>query len=45
MVKKRINLTVEEDIVNQAKELGINMSSFLDIKLREFIALTRGNDD
>jgi len=41
MVKKKVTLTVEEHVVEQAKELGINMSSFLDIRLREFIALTQ----
>ena len=39
MTKKRLNLTIDEDLVNKAREYGINISSFLEIKLREYIAM------
>ena len=39
MTKKRLNLTINEDLVNKAREYGINLSSFLEIKLREYIAM------
>ena len=42
MPKKRINLTVDEDLFREAKEKGINISSFLEIKLREYLALIEG---
>jgi len=45
MPKKRISLTVEGDVVKQAKELGINMSAFLEIRLREYIAMIEGKHD
>ncbi len=40
MVKKKLTLSVNEDIINQAKELEINLSAFLEIRLSDYI---RGN--
>ena len=39
MAKKRLNLTVDENLLNEARQHGINLSSFLEIKLREYLAL------
>ena len=42
MSKKRINLTIDEDLLNEARQHGINLSSFLEMKLREYLALIKG---
>ena len=39
MKKKPLNLLVNEDLVKKAREHGINLSAFLDIELRRYLAL------
>ena len=41
MVKKKLTLTVEEKVIKEAKKYGINLSSFLEIRLQEYLALIR----
>ena len=45
MVKKRLNLLVNEDLIKKAREYGINLSAFLEIKLREYLALIDKNSE
>ncbi len=42
MSKIRTCITIEEEVFNKAKAKGINISSFVDIELRRFLALTEG---
>ncbi len=44
---KKTNLTlyVDKNLVKEAKELGINLSAFLEIKLREYLALVKSRED
>ena len=37
MVKKKLTLSVDEDIINQAKQAEINLSSFLEIRLSDYL--------
>ena len=39
MAKKKLTLSVDGEIIEKAKELKVNFSSFLEIKLLEYIAL------
>ena len=39
MKKKALNLLVSEDLVKRAREQGINLSAFLEIRLQEYLAL------
>lgn len=41
MGKKKLTLTVEEKVIKEAKRYGINLSSFLEIRLQEYLALIR----
>ena len=42
MKKKPLNLLINEDLVKRAREQGINLSAFLEIKLQEHLALIEG---
>jgi len=42
MKKIRTNVTLNEDVFKKAKKYNIIISSFLEIKLREYIALIEG---
>ena len=42
MKKKPLNLSVNEELVKRARKYGINLSSFLEIKLQEHLALIEG---
>ena len=42
MKKKPLNLLVSEDLINRARERGINLSAFFEIKLEEHLALIHG---
>ena len=42
MEKVRTNVTLNEDVFKKAKKYNIIISSFLEIKLREYIALIEG---
>ena len=37
MVKKKLTLSINKDILDQAKEQGINLSSFLEIRLSDYL--------
>ncbi len=37
MVKKAIKLSVDEDLITEARKIGLNISAFLENKLREFL--------
>ena len=39
MAKRRLNLTINEELLKKARKYDINISSFLEIKLREYIAM------
>ncbi len=36
MAKKAIKLSVDEELITQAREIGLNISAFLENRLREF---------
>ncbi len=38
MVKNKLTLSVDSEIVKQAKEFNINISTFLEVKLVEYLA-------
>jgi post-segregation antitoxin (ccd killing protein) len=38
MVKHKLTLSVDSEIVKQAKEFNINISTFLEVKLVEYLA-------
>jgi hypothetical protein len=42
MTKRKLTLSVDKIIIKEAKKLDINLSSFLEIRLREYIAITKG---
>lgn len=42
MAKYKLTLSVNEDVVKRAREHGINISAFLEIKLEEYLALIHG---
>ena len=42
MPKHKLTLSVNEDLVKRAREHGINISAFLEIKLQEHLALIHG---
>jgi len=44
MNKKALNLSVDENLVNKARSHQINLSSFFEVKLREYLALIKGNN-
>jgi len=37
MVKKKLTLSVDEEIIHQAKQQGINLSAFLEIRLTDYL--------
>jgi post-segregation antitoxin (ccd killing protein) len=37
MVKQKLTLSIDKDIINQAKKKGINLSSFLEIRLTDYL--------
>ena len=37
MVKKKLTLSIDEDILNNAKASGVNLSSFLEIRLTDYL--------
>ena len=42
MSKKKLTLLINEDLKKRAKNYGINLSAFLEIKLEEHLALLHG---
>ena len=42
MIKKSLNLTISEDLIRKGREYNINFSSFLEMKLVEYIAYREG---
>ena len=42
MKKRPLNLLVSEDLIARARKCGINLSSFLEIKLEEHLSLIHG---
>jgi len=41
-MKARINVTISKDLLERARKYDINVSAFLDIKLREYFAYIEG---
>ena len=39
MTKQKLTLAIDQDLLKKVKDSKINVSSFLEIKLREYIAL------
>ena len=37
MVKKKLTLSIDEEVLSQAKQQGINLSSFLEIRLSDYL--------
>ena len=42
--KTRTTITINKKLLEKAKKMDISISSFLDIKLREYIAILEGNN-
>jgi len=42
MSRRKVTLRLNNDVVEQAKNAGINFSYFLEIKLVEYLALLNG---
>ena len=42
MVKQKLTLAIDQDLLKKVKDCDINISSFLEIRLREYIALVEG---
>ena len=42
MTKTRTTITISKDLLKQAREKEINISSFVDIELRRYLALIEG---
>lgn len=42
MTKVRTTITIDKRVLKKARQEGINISSFTEIKLREFLALIEG---
>ena len=43
--KTNLTLYVDKNLVREAKEIGINLSSFFEIKLREYLALVKSKEE
>ena len=43
MPKIRTTITISKDLLKKAREKEINISSFVDIELRRYLALIEGN--
>ncbi len=43
MPKTRTTITISKDLLKKAREKEINISSFVDIELRRYIAFIEGN--
>ena len=37
MVKQKLTLSIDKEVITQAKEKGINLSSFLEIRLTDYL--------
>ena len=42
MPKKKLTIAIDEDLITQAREYEINFSSFLEIRLRDYLAIVTG---
>jgi predicted DNA-binding ribbon-helix-helix protein len=42
MTKRKLTLTINEDLLGKARYNDINLSSFLEIELRRYLALIQG---
>jgi hypothetical protein len=43
MTKQKLTLSVNKNVVQKAREHDINISTFLEIRLNEYISLLEGN--
>ncbi len=43
MPKRKLTLAIDKDLLKKVKDRDINISSFLEIRLREYIALIDGS--
>ena len=41
MVKKKLTLSVDEEIITQAKNQNINISSFLELRLSDYLLVKK----
>ena len=41
--KTKLTLWVDKNVIAEAKEMGLNLSAFLGLKLREYLALVKIN--
>ena len=39
--KTKLTLWIDKNIIAEAKEMGLNLSAFLELKLREYLALVK----
>jgi predicted DNA-binding ribbon-helix-helix protein len=42
MVKQKLTLAINQDLLKKVKDRDINISSFLEVKLQEYLALING---
>lgn len=43
-MKKTVSITIEQNLLNEARKLNINISGFISIKLPEYIAILKGSN-
>ena len=43
MPKKKLTLSIDEDILSKAKQAQINLSSFLEIRLTDYLLVKSGS--
>ncbi len=39
--KTKLTLWIDKNVIAEAKEMGLNLSAFLELKLREYLALVK----
>jgi predicted DNA-binding ribbon-helix-helix protein len=42
MTKQKLTLAINQDLLNKARDCDINFSSFLEVKLQEYLAIING---
>ena len=42
MSKQKLTLSIDQEVVKEAKEMEINISSFLEVRLANYIAIRKG---
>jgi len=42
MIKQKLTLSIDQEVLKEAKKLDINISSFLEVRLTDYIANKKG---